>query len=1108
MKKIYVTKRILLILIIVFYTICEISAQNISLTQYESQAEIKASGSITLRPGFNVPAGSTLRIFIDQSIPTAAFNSQISMDQNYVSTRIFKVPGVNIFNLESSRQASEVNQSVEYLDGLGRTMQNVQTQATPTFKDLVQPIVYDSLGREAIKYQAYASQSNVNGSYRPGAVAELNSFFNNPTTGIQNNAYPYSETVFEASPMSRVLTQGSPGTAWQVNTGHSVKATYSSNSGNEVRLWVVSGNTATANSFYQPGTLYKTIIRDENVTAIVKAGSKEEFKDLEGRVILKRVWESESKSLSTYYVYDQVGNLRYVLPPAINENGQSFLNSFGEGDAVFSQFIYGYHYDSRQRVSEKKIPGKGWEIMLYNTLNQLVLSQDAVQMNKSTKEYNFTKYDAFGRIVIQGIFVSSDPLSILQSRIDGASQFEAVNRGGLGTGYTSVAFPQTEGDNYLINYYDDYSFPGATNHSFSEGSHKTKTLLTGVKKRVLGTAAWLQSIIYYDDEARITKNFEEHYLGGKAVAENYDETTNLYNFAGELKESTRKHYASGILTTIFNRFEYDHQGRQLNSYEAINSQVEIKLSAYLYNEVGQLSEKQVHGGLQATKYLYNERGWLKGIASDQFNENLLFEGGSSPQWNGNISGQSWTTSDATTPNVFTYIYDPLNRLKSAISTGIEMSELVSYDEMGNIKQLKRDDEIAGTYNYSGNKLTSIIGGPLATGGYAYDSNGNTTTDGRNGVALSYSYLNLPQSVSKTGLSISYIYDATGKKLRKISSTGGTTDYIDGIHYKDGVLDFIQTSEGLARNSSGTYSYEYNITDHLGNVRYSFKQDADSRSVQRLQEVNYYAFGLKKVVAASQNKYLYNNKELQEELENYDYGARFYDPVIGRWNGPDVLSEIHFNLTPYNYVMNNPTYYIDPLGLDTIKLKSNQTIKRMDYVVTDNGSIVKSALEQVQVTVNRPIHDSTGKIIYDDGTVENFVYNDGDVGKYAVFTDRRTGAETVFPGVNIDPAMVTHGAGSTYPWHTIHMSTSGNGLADLQHEYGHILDLEKNGKLKYLFYTMPYSFASATISSVSKITKLYDYSHKYSPTEVIANKYASEYFGPKSAISGSLYYPKK
>ena len=432
---------------------------------------------------------------------------------------------------------------------------------------------------------------------------------------------------------------------------------------------------------------------------------------------------------------------------------------------------------------------------------------------------------------------------------------------------------------------------------------------------MLGTTVFLQDVYYYDEEARVIKSLKEHYLGGVRNAANYDEVTNSYSFIGELKTSIRVHRANGATTTILTRNEYDHMGRLVNTYEKINTQDEVLLVANTYNEIGQLQQKRLHDGLQATVYTYNERGWLKSNISDQFSESLDYQESSSPQWNGNISAQHWGSNGVLTfPNKFAYSYDALNRLTSASSTGIVMSESIDYDAMGNISHLSRNSGTAGTYNYDGNRLNSITAGPLATGSYTYDVNGNVKIDGRTGVTVDYNYLNLPSSMSKTGLSISYIYSATGEKLRKISSTGGTTDYIDGIQYQNNVLEFIQTAKGIARNNAGIYSYEYDLTDHLGNVRYSFKKDAGNGTVQRLQEVNYYAFGLKNVVFAGPNKYLYNGKELQEELEDYDYGARFYDPVIGRWNVVDPMTSIIPSYTPYNYCYNNPINSTDPNGM--------------------------------------------------------------------------------------------------------------------------------------------------------------------------------------------------
>jgi RHS repeat-associated protein len=700
--------------------------------------------------------------------------------------------------------------------------------------------------------------------------------------------------------------------------------------------------TLSSKGYYAAGTLDITISKDENWKS-GRGGTTETYKDVLGHVILKRTYNytgGQLQQLSTYYVYDDLDNLTFVLTPgSLPDNGAPV-------QTTLDTWCYQYRYDTRNRVVQKKIPGKGWDYLIYNALDQVVATQDAIQRNQSSQQWTFTKYDAQGRVILSGIALYGVTAGIndqaaLQTAVNAYTTYWETPTTTTGNGYTATAWPTGWSTNLIANYYDDYSFTTGKPAAFTAptgSSVMTKGLLTATKAYVLGTSDPLWTVNYYDDLGRVIQVDKQHYLGGALSPYNYDIVTNGYDFANELTSTNRLHYAKNAGgtaavqgATIATGYIYDQEGRKIQTSEAIalgsNAlPAPILLSQESYNEIGQLMAKKLHstdGGstfLQNTAYLYNERGWLSQIndpsvassATKLFSEKLNYNVtayGASAQYNGNIAETDYNASLSGRRHVV-YGYDPLNRLTNGTSSAGFSETGITYDSMGNIMTLKRGTNATTTYGYTGNQLTTLTG--YINGTNVYDVNGNLYTDGTRGnAAIRYNMLNLPQTVTTTGVSITYTYDADGTKLRKVSSAG-TTDYIGGIQYKSNstAIDFIQTEEGRAINSGSSWNYEYTLTDHLGNNRVTF-----DIVTGKVGEDDYYPFGLNaKWQVNATNNYLYNKKELQSELTEYDYGARFYDPVVARFISVDPISEQMRRFSPYDYALDNPIRFIDKDGM--------------------------------------------------------------------------------------------------------------------------------------------------------------------------------------------------
>ena len=899
---------------------------------------LKASRSITLKPTTWIKAGANFHAFIVED----AYLSLNLSNENYILTRLFQTETTT--GVVSKNK--DVIEEVTYFDGLGRAKQSIGIKQSPNKKDIVTHIEYDEFGRQAKDFLPYGATVS-GGEFNSSAKTATNDYYkaNYPSDIDALTANPYSEKQFDGSPLNRVLKQAAPGKAWKLGSGHEIKFDYQTNISGEVKLFGVTttfaDNTYTptltgGTSNYVAGELYKMVTKDENWTSGLDH-TTEEFKNKEGQVILKRTY-NEGQKHDTYYVYDDFGNLTYVLPPKAEAQTDKLTTT------ELNELCYQYVYDHRNRLVEKKIPGKGREYIIYDKLDRPIWTQDKNQRDKTTKEWLFTKYDAFGRVVYTGKKNHESERTYLQNIITGPTSTykQHENRGALRTiagvniYYTSDAAPTDVHDIYTINYYDDYNvdLPDGLGQTVTTSygvtsTSKTKGLATVSKVKVLGSspAKWITTVTYYDKKARpiyvYSKNDE---LGTTDIIES------KLDFSGKVLETKTTHTkGSNASIVTIESFEYDHMGRVTKQTQKINSQETETIVTNEYDELGQLKSKKIGGNLQKVDYKYNIRGWLKDInQDDDTTDNDLFnftinynnpQNGATPLFNGNISETSWNTLSVNdTPNNpvsnrYVYSYDALNRIIGAKSDasgnyslgGFDASgnlvNPITYDKNGNIKNLTRNGYQGSTvftdmdvlsYDYGntnqlnyvtdgGNNNYGFKDGNKSGNDFEYDSNGNMIIDRNKGITnITYNHLNLPVNVTLAGGTINYTYGAAGNKLRKTANST-TTEYAGNYKYVNGALQFFNHSEGYVQKDGSSFSYVYQYKDHLGNVRLSYTDNDGNgiidASTEIIEESNYYPFGLK------HKGYNGNVSSIGNDLaQKWGYnGKEYQDDLVGGKN---------------------------------------------------------------------------------------------------------------------------------------------------------------------------------------------------------------------------------
>jgi len=264
-------------------------------------------------------------------------------------------------------------------------------------------------------------------------------------------------------------------------------------------------------------------------------------------------------------------------------------------------------------------------------------------------------------------------------------------------------------------------------------------------------------------------------------------------------------------------------------------------------------------------------------------------------------------------NTETYWYDTLDRLTS--SSGPWGSISYTYDAVGN--RLTKTE--GGTINYEYGACNRLTQAGSAT--YSYDANGNLATknDGTNSWTYSYDYENRLTQVKKNGQTIAqYVYDSGGQRIKK--TEGAVTE----VHIYQGLDIIYQRFTGNDTTTKRIYGAGRQVAEiQGGGVRYlhqdflgSTRVVSDPSGVVRFSS-SYKPFGPSHGESGHET-HKYTGKPQDSATALYYFGARYYDPEIGRFITQDPgtarLTEPQ-TLNRYVYSVNNPLRYVDPNGAE-------------------------------------------------------------------------------------------------------------------------------------------------------------------------------------------------
>ena len=863
-----------------------------------------------------------------------------NIDCNYIRHDI-------MLDYTGNRKTTEVR----YHDGLGRVSLLASNAVSTNGTYLHTLSIYDTKGREKEKWLP------IPGGSKPDYITE--SEFKSRAQTFYGDSYAYVQKSYDG--LDRAVSSYGAGKAWH-DAGKDSKTTYGTNNAEEVKRYDAPCDGTfrlVEDGYYAKGTLYVETASDEDGHSLAV------YVDLHGRKVLER----RGGNNDTYYVYDDLGNLRFVLSPEY-QNSKNLTGLY-----------YEYRYDGRHRCTWKRLPGCEPVEYWYDRGDRIVCFRDGEL--RADGLFRFFLYDKLGRLSVQGLCTSC---ATGENDIPVVSYTPVFS--GFGGSLYQIPAGKAQPQNAeieLVNYYDNHSFLNFNGfhkkdacYNILNGGSSTnaRNQLTGTVMRS-SDGSMLCSVTHYDDKYR-PSDVRRTYADGVAVV-----MTTEYSFTGKPLTVQYTVYKDGVTIPVTIENTYGASNDLLVSSVLKTNGGETVLASNEYDGLGRLSKVTRGGGTLHQQYSYNVRGWLTQITGNGFREELYYTDGTVPCYNGDISRVKWD-NNVSYPvyNVYDFGYDNLDRLASAKYTfyagsalNFNNSEYFTYNSNGSPLTLKRYGvyEIYShsgydlinnlSFTYSGNQLQSVgntgafshYASPYvfhkntATDiGYAYNSNGSMTRNPDRHIGLiEYDSFNNPCLIQFTDGSVTeYVYDASGTKLKTLHRTA-----VPGIEVPYGTV-YEHTASTVLSSDSTLYAgpfvlsgdslrYKYDggsvlipldgspvkpcfyALDHLGSVRLVVSADG-----QVIERNDYYPSGCM-ITGNITNEgniqpYKYNGKELDpmHGLYTYDYGARQYDPATILWDRMDPLDEDNPEVSPYVFCGDNPISYVDNNGMEYMEYDQN------------------------------------------------------------------------------------------------------------------------------------------------------------------------------------------